>query len=30
MADDLRDSALKYHRFPRPGKLAIHAIKPMA
>ncbi|MCE9681710.1 NADP-dependent malic enzyme [Halomonas alkalisoli] len=30
MADDLRDSALKYHRFPRPGKLAIQAIKPMA
>ncbi|HSP58162.1 MAG TPA: NADP-dependent malic enzyme [Halomonas sp.] len=30
MAEDLRDSALKYHRFPRPGKLAIQAIKPMA
>ncbi len=30
MADDLRDSALKYHRFPRPGKLAIQATKPMA
>ncbi len=30
MADDLRDSALNYHRFPRPGKLAIQAIKPMA
>ncbi|MCH4562512.1 NADP-dependent malic enzyme [Halomonas sp. EGI 63088] len=30
MADDLRDSALQYHRFPRPGKLAIQAIKPMA
>ncbi|OJA04349.1 NADP-dependent malic enzyme [Halomonas sp. QHL1] len=30
MADDLRESALQYHRFPRPGKLAIQAIKPMA
>ena len=30
MADDLRESALKYHRFPRPGKLAIQATKPMA
>ncbi|MDZ7853255.1 MAG: hypothetical protein U5L98_11585 [Halomonas sp.] len=30
MADDLRDSALQYHRFLRPGKLAIQAIKPMA
>ncbi len=30
MADDLRDSALQYHRFPRPGKLAIQATKPMA
>ena len=30
MADDLRESALQYHRFPRPGKLAIQATKPMA
>jgi len=30
MADDLRDSALKYHQFPRPGKLAIQATKPLA
>lgn len=30
MADEFRESALKYHRFPRPGKLAIQATKPMA
>ncbi|AJY50939.1 malate dehydrogenase [Halomonas sp. KO116] len=30
MADDLRESALQYHRLPRPGKLAIQVIKPMA
>ncbi len=31
MADDkLRDSALEYHRFPTPGKLAIVATKPLA
>ncbi|HYD99344.1 MAG TPA: malic enzyme-like NAD(P)-binding protein, partial [Alphaproteobacteria bacterium] len=30
MADNLRDSALDYHRFPSPGKLAITPTKPMA
>ncbi len=30
MSDDLKDSALRYHREPRPGKLAIVATKPMA
>ncbi len=30
MADDLRESALEYHRLPTPGKLAIVATKPLA
>jgi len=30
MADDLTDSALRYHRQPKPGKLEIVATKPMA
>lgn len=30
MFDDLRESALYYHRFPQPGKLAIQATKPLA
>src|SRR5689334_6387647 len=30
MADKLRESALEYHRHPRPGKLAIVATKPLA
>jgi malate dehydrogenase (oxaloacetate-decarboxylating)(NADP+) len=30
MADDLRDSALEYHRLPKPGKLAIQPTKPLA
>ena len=30
MADDLRQSALDYHRLPTPGKLAIVATKPLA
>jgi len=30
MADDLRESALEYHRLPRPGKLAVVATKPLA
>ena len=30
MAEDLRESALEYHRFPVPGKLGIVATKPMA
>ena len=28
--DELRESALEYHRFHPPGKLAIHATKPLA
>jgi len=27
---DLRDAALKYHQFPKPGKLEIRATKPLA
>ena len=30
MTDELRDAALEYHRLPSPGKLAIHATKPLA
>src|SRR5512145_2067194 len=30
MAEQLRDSALEYHRQPQPGKLAIIATKPLA
>ncbi len=30
MSDDLSESALHYHRFPFPGKLAIQATKPLA
>jgi len=30
MSDDLSEGALKYHRFPTPGKLAIQATKPLA
>ena len=30
MSEDLRASALAYHQHPRPGKLEIHATKPMA
>ena len=26
----LRQSALEYHQFPKPGKIAIAATKPMA
>lgn len=29
MADDLRDAALDYHRYPKPGKLEISATKNM-
>ena len=29
MADTLRDAALAYHREPKPGKLEIHATKPL-
>ena len=28
--DTLRDAALKYHQFPKPGKLEIRATKPLA
>ena len=28
--DDLKAGALDYHRYPRPGKLAIVATKPLA
>src|SRR5579871_4294413 len=30
MTDELRESALEYHRLPTPGKLAIVATKPLA
>src|SRR6201993_1734072 len=30
MSDDLKESALEYHRLPTPGKLAIVATKPLA
>jgi malate dehydrogenase (oxaloacetate-decarboxylating)(NADP+) len=30
MANDLKESALRYHRLPRPGKLEIRATKPLA
>lgn len=30
MSNDLHESALHYHRHPRPGKLAIQATKPLA
>ncbi|MGH6933436.1 MAG: NADP-dependent malic enzyme [Dongiaceae bacterium] len=30
MAEKLRESALEYHRLPKPGKLAIVATKPLA
>lgn len=30
MSDDLKESALHYHRYPTPGKLATHASKPLA
>ena len=29
MSDDLRQGALVYHRFPKPGKLEIQATKPL-
>src|SRR6516225_1260147 len=29
MSEDLRTGALAYHRLPRPGKLEIHATKPL-
>ncbi|MEX2649335.1 MAG: NADP-dependent malic enzyme [Alphaproteobacteria bacterium] len=30
MAEDLRQAALDYHRLPKPGKLGVHATKPLA
>ncbi len=30
MPDELRKSALEYHRWPKPGKLEIKATKPLA
>jgi len=30
MANDLREAALEYHRLPKPGKLGVHATKPLA
>ncbi len=30
MAEDLRDAALAYHRYPKPGKLEVTATKPLA
>jgi len=30
LAENLRDAALAYHRFPKPGKLEIAATKPLA
>jgi malate dehydrogenase (oxaloacetate-decarboxylating)(NADP+) len=30
MSKSLRESALHYHRYPKPGKLGIHATKPLA
>ncbi|MEM7651685.1 MAG: NADP-dependent malic enzyme [Pseudomonadota bacterium] len=30
MSDDLKKAALEYHRLPNPGKLGIHATKPLA
>src|ERR1700761_8130424 len=29
-SEDLHAAALAYHRLPRPGKLEIHATKPLA
>ncbi len=30
MSDELRESALEYHRYPKPGKLTIAPTKPLA
>jgi malate dehydrogenase (oxaloacetate-decarboxylating)(NADP+) len=30
MSDDLRESALEYHRLPTPGKISVQATKPLA
>ena len=29
-ADNLRQAALNYHEFPKPGKLEVRATKPLA
>src|SRR5437879_13857599 len=30
MSEDLRDSALEYHRLPTPGKISVTPTKPLA
>lgn len=30
MSDELRDSALEYHRLPTPGKISVEPTKPLA
>ena len=30
MSDNLRESALEYHRYPTPGKVSVTPTKPMA
>ena len=30
MLDDLKQAALDYHRYPRPGKIEVTATKPLA
>lgn len=30
MSDNLRDSALDYHRLPTPGKIAVTPTRPLA
>ena len=30
MAEDLREAALDYHRYPTPGKIGVHATKPLS
>jgi len=30
MSDELREAALNYHQYPKPGKLGIHPTKPLA
>ena len=30
MSDDLREAALNYHLYPKPGKIGVHPTKPLA
>ena len=30
MPDDLREAALNYHLYPKPGKIGVHPTKPLA